>query len=275
MKGKLLSIYKPVGVSSFKALGELKKKYDTKKIGHMGTLDPLAEGVLAVAVGEATKLIPYVVTEPKEYECEITFGIESVTLDAEGIPDSERLNLIEYDFGLQDIEAVLRDFVGKYDQVPPIYSAVHIDGKRAYDLARKGEIKEGDIKPREVECFEIEVIKFELPVVVLRLVVGSGFYVRSLVRDLARALEVKAYMSGLKRTKVGNFEGEGEMNLEDVLVEHDRIDLTQGDFKKVRNGNSIKADSDLDGLVLGYYEKDLVAILMSDGSGLKVVKNLL
>lgn len=270
MKGKLLSIYKPVGVSSFRALGELKKQYDTKKVGHMGTLDPLAEGVLAVAVGEATKLIPYVVTEPKEYECEITFGIESETLDAEGLDDNVVAE--EVHFSQDDLEAALGSFVGKYDQVPPIFSAVHIDGKRAYDLARKGEIKEGDLKSREVECMEMEILKFELPVVVLRLVVGSGYYVRSLVRDLARELGVKAYMSGLKRTKVGGFEGEGEMDFEKVLVEHTRIDLSEEDFKLVRHGMEIRGQGEL---VLGYYQDELVAILKAEGSGLKVVKNLL
>jgi tRNA pseudouridine55 synthase len=270
MKGKLLSIYKPVGVSSFKALGELKKKYNTKKVGHMGTLDPLAKGVLAVAVGEATKLIPYVVTEPKEYECEITFGIETDTLDAEGL--TEDIVAEQVDFASDDLNAVLKGFKGRYDQVPPVYSAVHIDGKRAYDLARKGKIKEGDLKSREVECFEIELISFELPVVKLRLVVGSGFYVRSLVRDVARELKVKAYMSGLKRTKVGEFKGEGEMNVEEVLVNHSRVDLDEEDFKKVRNGVEIAGSGDL---VLGYYNNELVAILRGEDSVLKVVKNLL
>lgn len=274
MKGHFYSLYKPVGVSSFKALGELKKKYDTRKVGHLGTLDPLAEGVLAVAVGEATKLIPYVVTEPKVYECEIYFGLSTPTLDREGL-DLHDLPVLEQSFSEGELEGALQHFVGEIDQVPPKFSAVHVNGERAYKLARKGE--EVKIKSRKVECFDLNLIYFDWPVAKIQLSVGNGFYVRSLVRDLALELDSEAFMLSLKRLSVGEFKNEGEMEVEKVLVEHDRVDLNEEEFKKIRNGIKINNNDDYQGLVLAYYKEELVAILESveDGKMLKVIRNLL
>jgi tRNA pseudouridine55 synthase len=270
---KLVAINKPLGVSSFKALGQVKKFYNTKKIGHLGTLDPLAEGVLAVAVGDGTKLIPYIDTEPKEYIVEIFFGVSTDTFDAEGL-DKELVfkKGIQKGIELDKISLKLDEIGACEEQVPPIFSAVKINGKRAYDLARKGQIEQSEIKPKKVQLYSYEVLNFELPILKLKLSTSSGYYVRSLVRDLGIKLDVDCFMYSLLRTKVGGFNIDNcsyfeledviEIAPEKVLNKFERINLTEDKYLNLRNGLSVEFEVTglLNEVVFAYYKDELCAI---------------
>ena len=180
-----LLIDKPVGWTSFDVCAKLRRILGTKKIGHTGTLDPFATGLLIVAVGKATKLIPFLEKDRKVYETEILLGHTSETLDTESeiteISDSSKK------VSKKDIEQILcSNFSGKIQQIPPKYSALKIGGKKMCDMARKGE--EFEIKSRETEICSAEVLNFKFSVVNIRLEVAAGFYVRSFARDLGEAL---------------------------------------------------------------------------------------
>lgn len=191
---------KPAGLTSTRVGGMLKRLCKTKSIGHVGTLDPFATGVLPLAVGEATKTIPYVETDIKEYEFELTFGQERDTGDREGqvIATSDNRPTAAA------LKKALVPFRGQINQIPPVYSAIWINGERAYSLARQGIIPE--MKSRQVTIYELEIIDICLPQTVrLRVVCSSGTYIRSLGRDLAQALGTVGYLTALRRTKVGKF----------------------------------------------------------------------
>jgi tRNA pseudouridine55 synthase len=282
MKGSFIALYKNVGESSFKALSRVKKHFNTKKVGHLGTLDLLAEGVLGVCVGEATKLIPYVESEPKVYEVEIFFGYETESFDAEGIDKDKILDLAEaVDFSRESLVNELEKLKQVKLQVPPIFSAIKINGVRAYELARKGALEQCQIKAKSVELYSFEVLDFSLPLVKLRLETSSGYYVRSLVRDLGLALKVKAFMYSLKRTEVGNFTekvcsdfsetGEGQVKFidyEKVLKKFVRIDVNESDFKKLQNGLALELTDDYvklnTNLIYVFFENSLVSLVRID-----------
>lgn len=280
------AIWKPKGVSSFKILSEVKKEYGTKKVGHMGTLDPLAEGILPVAVGRYTKLIPYVNLLPKVYEVEITFGVSSETLDAEGVLidqlDDLKKKSWRVDFDKSKIESVCENMIGTVDQVPPIFSALKIDGVRAYKLARDG--KKVEMKSRKVECYGIQVLEFGLIDGLwkanLRVECGKGYYIRSFVRDLCDELNVKGYMSELARTKVGEFDRD---NLEskdwrETLDFGVFLDIDEKLYERLKNGLMTYTDDRFEGLALAMFEGEPVSILKcveENGKfGMKIKKNI-
>ena len=195
-----LVLDKPLGLTSTQALGRARRLLGGKKAGHGGTLDPLATGILPLAFGEATKLIPYIMDGDKEYEFTVRWGESRSTDDAEGAvtatsdirPDAEQ------------IKAVLAPFVGTIWQKPPAFSAIKVDGARAYDLARAGETVE--LAQRQVKIHKIELIEIiDKDHASLRVSSGKGMYVRSLARDLAVKLGTFGYVSQLRRTKVGPF----------------------------------------------------------------------
>ncbi len=196
----LLLINKPLDWTSFDVVAKARNILDVRKIGHTGTLDPKATGVLVLAVGKATKLIEFLVKQDKEYEAEITLGATSITDDSEG-PITEVENAKEP--SKEDIEEALKQFVGTFEQLPPDFSAKKVGGKRAHKAARAG--KPLELKPQEVTMHSINILGYSYPKLTLRLEVGSGFYVRSLARDLGKALETGGYLSGLIRTRVGDF----------------------------------------------------------------------
>jgi len=284
MKGSFLALYKPLGISSFKYISQFKRENNIKKIGHMGTLDPLAEGILPVATEEATRLIQYAYLLPKIYECEIYFGVESPTLDREPFLDEngeiQELPKITQGFIKSNLEAKLKLYLGLIDQRPPIFSAVHVNGKRAYDLARKGNIEQSQIKSRKVECFAIELLEFEWPIAKIRLEVGKGFYVRSLVRDLSRDLDVPAFMYSLRRLQVGVFASSDnmkdqsrEVSWQEVLKTQIIIDITKEEYHELRNGRFIKNCFEFDTrllnnenplIVFAKIGQDLVSVLQLD-----------
>jgi tRNA pseudouridine55 synthase len=204
---------KPIGLGSTQAVGAVKRILRTAgepktKVGHGGTLDPLASGVLPIALGEATKLCGRMLDATKAYDFTITFGAETDTLDAEGqvVASSEVRPTFE------QIEAVLPRFTGEIEQVPPAYSALKIEGKAAYARARAGE--EVAVKPRQVTIFELRLIETSADSATLSAEVSKGTYIRSLARDIAIALNTVGTVTMLRRTRAGPFAIESAISLD-------------------------------------------------------------
>lgn len=206
LNGQLLLIDKPLQWTSFQAVNSIKwairKKFDLKKIkiGHAGTLDPLASGLLLVCVGKYTKRISEFQGLPKEYTGTITLGSTTPSYDLETeINEVFRTDHITQDLIIQTTE----HFIGVITQKPPIYSALKKDGKRLYEYARKGETT--DIPLRKVQIFEFEIIKVELPNIDFRIRCSKGTYIRTIAHDFGIALESGAHLSALRRTKIGDY----------------------------------------------------------------------
>lgn len=210
--------HKPKGITSSQFVGRVRRLVNGRKVGHGGALDPLAEGVLILGFGrEGTKQLANILkNETKEYEAVIRLGAVSETYDSEG-PITENPNFNPPAGGQipkQTIEEVLKKFVGEIEQVPPVYSAVKVNGQRAYALARAG--KTPALKPRPVFIEKIEILDYAPPDLFLRIICGSGVYIRSLAHDLGQALGVGAYLKELKRTRVGHWVLADAMKLEDL-----------------------------------------------------------
>lgn len=271
-------INKPSGVSSsdvvIKCRNALSKALGEKiKCGHMGTLDPMAQGVLIVAFGNATRLFDYLLTKTKTYRAVFVFGQERDTLDSEGEITGES-ELPEFD----NVIAAIPCFLGKIQQTPPKYSAVKINGRKAYDLARSG--KDFDIKSKEVYIKDIEVeraIRADDKCQSIELVVecGGGTYIRSLCRDLAYKAGTLGYMSSLVRTQCGGFSLEDAVDMQDfvnapmdyvkdseeLLVKiMSMTDIDRNQYKKIRNGQSAALNLS-DGLYGARLEGELCFIL--------------
>lgn len=204
---EILFIDKPSGMTSFDVIRELRKKLGIRKMGHAGTLDPLATGLLIIALGSATKRINEFMNLPKEYEVLIEFGKVSNTYDADGeITEGTPCEVSRADF-----EKVLKEFLGSIQQMPPAYSAKKIKGERAYDLARKG--MEVILEARPVVIHELEIVDWNLPLVRLRVACSKGTYIRSLAHDLGQKLGCGGYVKELRRTKIGEYSVEKAQKL--------------------------------------------------------------
>ncbi len=206
----IINIYKESGYTSHDVVAKLRGILKQKKVGHTGTLDPEATGVLPVCLGSATKLCDMITDTSKEYEVKMQLGITTDTLDLSGTISSRS----EVTVSEKEIEKTMLQFVGGYDQIPPMYSALKVNGKKLYELAREG--KEIERKPRRVELPYIKILEMELPYV--RYIVGcsKGTYVRSLCADIGEQLGCGAAMAELKRTKVGNFFVEESITLDQI-----------------------------------------------------------
>tara|TARA_B100001123_G_C15220685_1_gene991130 strand:+ start:400 stop:1317 length:918 start_codon:yes stop_codon:yes gene_type:complete len=207
-----LNVYKPLDITSSKVVQKIKKKFNIKKIGHAGTLDPKAKGVLPIAIGDATKLMSYVVDKEKQYKFSIKWGQQTTTDDKEGkiiffskkIPKKEEIN------------NSLFKFIGLVEQIPPKYSSIKYLGKRSYSLSRKG--INFDLKTRKVELFSLKHLndlKFNKSTFLANC--GPGYYIRSLGRDLAIDLGTRGHIASLERLKVGIFEKKNTILLDDLL----------------------------------------------------------
>jgi tRNA pseudouridine55 synthase len=208
-----LILDKPERVTSTRAVGIVKRLYDAQKAGHAGTLDPLATGILPIALGEATKTVSFAVDGAKAYRFSVRWGIETNTDDAEGAPTatSERRPTVA------EIEAVLPRFIGEIEQVPPAFSAIKIDGERAYDLAREGETV--TLEPRRVVIEALRVVEMpDAATTVFSAECGKGTYVRALARDMGRMLGCLGHVIALRRTRVGAFGEEDAVKLADIEV---------------------------------------------------------
>jgi tRNA pseudouridine55 synthase len=202
---------KPVGMTSTQAVGAVRRLFDAQKAGHAGTLDPLATGILPIALGEATKTVLFAVDGEKAYRFTVLFGAETDTDDAEGriVRTSDALP------SAADIEAVLGRFIGTISQVPPSYSAIKVDGNRAYDLARSGE--EVVLEARPVLIEELRLVDMpDRSSAVFEAECGKGTYVRALARDMGRTLGSAAHVIALRRTRVGSFDEEMSVGLEEL-----------------------------------------------------------
>lgn len=211
-EGTIVAINKPRGPSSNHAVVRVKKTSRIKRVGHAGTLDPLASGVLVVGVGRAaTKLLWGADLQEKEYVADIQFGMTSTTGDEAGEKTVAEIREIPSEEALR---AALAKFVGKISQTPPIFSALKIAGKPAYKLARKG--VEVELRPRIVEILSIDLLSYAWPTAQVRVVCKSGVYIRSLVQDVGADLGVGAYMANLVRTRVGKYKIEDAIHLDDI-----------------------------------------------------------
>lgn len=197
-----LAVDKPRGISSNQVVGKAKLATGAKKVGHAGTLDPMATGVLVLAIGKVTRLIRYIQGEAKEYVATALFGVATDTLDADGaVLSREPMNFEE-----GDIKAIVPRFVGTICQIPPMVSALKKDGKRLYELAREGRVIEREA--RQVEVHDLEILSVgppPYPEVEFRVVCGKGTYVRSLADDMAAVLGGQAHLTALRRTRIGSF----------------------------------------------------------------------
>ncbi|MFH1012252.1 MAG: tRNA pseudouridine(55) synthase TruB [Candidatus Peregrinibacteria bacterium] len=208
----ILIINKPKGWTSFDVVAKTRGLLNVKKVGHTGTLDPMATGVLVLCIGRATKLASRITGMDKEYLAEITFGATSTTDDAEGdiTPHLGKIN----EPTLIDIEKALEKFTGTFAQMPPDFSAKKIEGKRAYKLARSGQTPK--LEPSEVTVDKIEVLDYKYPLLKIRVQCGKGFYMRSLARDLGQILGGGGYLSSLERTRVGQYAIEQAIGIDQI-----------------------------------------------------------
>lgn len=206
----LINVYKEAGFTSMDVVAKLRGILKTRKIGHTGTLDPDATGVLPVCVGYATKLCDMLTDRDKEYVAELLLGVTTDTLDISG----QILATSEVTVSAEQIREAVSFFVGGYDQIPPMYSALKINGQKLCDLARNG--KEVERKPRHVEIYSIDIEKIELPVVTIRVHCGKGTYIRSLCDDIGRRLGCGGCMRTLVRTKAAGFEIDNAYTLSEI-----------------------------------------------------------
>jgi tRNA pseudouridine55 synthase len=208
--GQVLLVDKPLEWTSFQAVAKirytLQKELGLKKlkVGHAGTLDPLATGLLIICVGKKTKEISAYMGQSKEYVAQITFGGTTPSYDLESEIDA---TFPTAHIDREAIEAALPEFTGDIQQYPPIFSAIKQGGVRIYEKARAGE--EVVVEPRSITIHELEILSFENNVLSLRVLCGKGTYIRSLAHDLGKALSSGAHLSGLRRTKIGSFEADG------------------------------------------------------------------
>lgn len=210
----IIGIIKPKGPTSNDILTQVKKIAGIKKVGHAGTLDPLASGVLVIAISRAsTKKIAEEVKKEKEYIADVTLGMESTTDDEQG---EKTVWEVSPAFAKattdKEVSKALKGFIGNITQLPPIYSAIKVNGKEAYKYAHKGETVE--MTPRPAYIKEIELLEYNYPLLKIRVVTGKGVYIRTLAKDIGIALKTGAYMSDLIRTRVGEFTLENSYTLE-------------------------------------------------------------
>ena len=243
----VVNLYKPKGITSSDAVVKVKRILHTKAVGHMGTLDPQGEGVLILGVGKATRLFDYYLGKDKVYEAEFTFGIETDTIDGEGKVTREG----GYIPTAEQIKCAMPSFIGKQNQIPPLYSAKKIDGKKAYDIARSGLSVE--LKACEIEIFSFEYLDYTDNRLKVRVHCSSGTYIRSLCRDLADRLGTYAIMTAIKRTRCGSFLAEKAVTLDELnqekllsveqaLPEIPRFDADDKHYESLCNGQRINVE---------------------------------
>ena len=242
----IILIDKPQGLTSHGVVSRLRKRFDTRRVGHAGTLDPLATGLLVIAIGPATRFLQYLHLEPKEYVCTFTFGAETNTYDSDGEVVSEKP--VPSDLETQ-IKETLPQFMGEIEQLPPMYSAVKKDGKPLYAYARKGEEVERNL--RQVVIDEYDLIRTDENSARFRIVCSGGTYVRTLAHDLGQAIGCGAHVTELRRSRVGKFNIDEAVTIENADQEHliplasalepmPLVKLNDGQFKLVQNGNFIR-----------------------------------
>lgn len=274
MMNGIINIYKEKGFTSFDVVAKLRGILKTRKIGHTGTLDPDAEGVLPVCIGKATKICELLTDKTKEYETVMLLGRTTDTQDVTG----ETLTQQEVRCSAKEVEKAVLSFVGDYMQVPPMYSALKVNGKKLYELAREGKTVER--KPRPVHFYEIEILDIDFPLVRFRVTCSKGTYIRTLCHDIGEKLGCGAAMETLLRTKVGRFtlddaitlaqteeavrNGEIEqriLGIEEILAEYPRVCCREEGDRLLANGNPL-----VQALVNAEEKDGWIRMCNSDGS---------
>lgn len=254
----ILNIFKPKGISSHQIVREVRNILNVPKVGHTGTLDPSASGVLVICLGQATKIAEFLVGMRKHYQGEMILGISTDTQDSEGKIVQEKK--VEADINEKRIKDTFRKYEGTIRQIPPMFSATHYQGKRLYHLARKGiEVKRN---PKKVKIYQLNLIDFNQkvnPIVKFEVICSKGTYIRTLCNDIGDELGCGAYLSNLIRKKVGNFNIEDSLNLEKLkkdktsverylisidsaLEELDKITVKSEATKTVLNGGFVSSE---------------------------------
>ena len=246
-KDGIILLNKVKGISSFKAINQIKWNIGASKIGHAGTLDPMAEGLMVVMVNSATKFSDDLMKKDKEYYVEMELGYETDTYDTEGKKTKIYDGIIEYDE--QNVRDVINSFIGIQDQIPPMYSALKVNGKKMYEMAREG--IEIERKPRRVEIYSIRDITIKGQMITFYVEVSSGTYIRSLVRDIGEKLSFWATMTKLIRTRIDKHSLENAFLFEEIekienkeeliidiesLFDYEHITLSKNELLKLSNG---------------------------------------
>lgn len=256
-----LNVNKPLKLTSHDVVARVRRRYKeltgSKKVGHAGTLDPLATGVLVLCLGGATRLSDYVMHTTKQYHAQITLGQTTTTYDAEGdtVTEADASHIRQ-----ADVEAVLPQFTGNIQQVPPMYSAIKVDGQKLYDLARDGKTIER--QARDITITSLKIMSWKSPVFELDVVCSSGTYIRSLAYDIGQILGVGAYLSGLERVASGNFHVDSSITLDTImnddgwhehiispqaaLSDRPSIILTEEQLQLIQNGQFIARTDNTD-----------------------------
>ncbi|MBR1617931.1 tRNA pseudouridine(55) synthase TruB [bacterium] len=275
-----LNINKPKGISSFDCIRKLRKLLHIKAIGHSGTLDPLASGVLQIGVGDACKLLDYLNSD-KTYIADLKFGYTTETLDSE----TEEKFVKNPDFSKVDLENVLKEFTGEISQIPPKYSAIKVEGKKLCNLMRKRVDNIPQIKPRKIMIYSIELLDFNgIDKAKIKVKCSKGTYIRSLVDDIGKKLLCGAYMTDLVRIQAGNFKIENSQSLEtqkfreidpqDVL-DFDKYELNEIELDRISNGNFIKTPTKFNTstiLLTNHNKLVSIAYLSDNINGISVIK---
>ena len=264
----ILNVNKEVGISSNKCVGLVKKALNTKKVGHTGTLDLEADGVLPIVIGKATRVSDFLMDEKKEYITEAIFGSRTDTLDWSGQVVEESSKTFTKDKLISEME----NFKGQITQVPPMYSAIKINGTKMYDLARKG--IEVERKTRKVTIYDFKFIDFVFPKATFKIKCSKGTYIRTLIDDLGEALGSFAYVNKLTRSKVGDFVIEEAISSKDLLeMDKDQIlsrikpvDYALKDYKEIRLDKSYfkQATNGMTMRVDDIYSDDLIRVYVDD-----------
>ena len=275
-----LNIYKPVGMTSHDVVAVLRRVTKIKQIGHTGTLDPFAEGVLPICIGKATRLIEYL-QDDKEYLATVQFGAATNTFDLDG----EKVFTSDKKVSRDDIKEGLKSFEGEISQLPPIFSAIKVKGKKLYEYARKGE--EVEIQPRKVVIENIELKNFdeELQQAQILLKCSKGTYIRSIANDLGKNLGCGGYLIKLIRTQAGKFRIENSVRLDGIDVESNlinpldilnlpKIAVDNDDLARIKNGMPIYKTCDKIGnfVSLIYNDVEICAVGIADGEKIKLKK---
>lgn len=272
----VLVVDKPVGYTSHDVVQIIRRGTGIRRAGHTGTLDPRASGVLVVLVGPAVRLSEYVSASDKRYQATLRLGTSTDTYDSEGsVTGSASVE----DISMEQFEEILQQFVGEIKQVPPPYSAVKVKGRKAYEMARKGE--EVDLEPRTINVYSLELLEWDPPEAVIDVFCSSGTYVRSLANDLGLALGCGAHLIGLRRTKSGRFTLRDAVTLRrlqeafqagdwykylipaaEALADWPLIELNPDEVELVRHGHRIPADEGSKNWVRAVSQQgDLVALM--------------
>ena len=275
-----LNIYKPVGMTSHDVVSVLRRVTKIKQIGHTGTLDPFAEGVLTICIGKATRLIEYL-QDDKEYLATVQFGAATNTFDLDG----EKVFTSDKKVSRDDIKEGLKSFEGEILQLPPIFSAIKVKGKKLYEYARKGE--EVEIQPRKVVIENIELKNFdeELQQAQILLKCSKGTYIRSIANDLGKNLGCGGYLIKLIRTQAGKFRVENSVQLDRIDVESNlinpldilnlpKIAVDNDDLVRIKNGMLIykTCDKICNFVSLIYNDVEICAVGIADGEKIKLKK---